>query len=78
MGQEQVLKGLWEESNGLPRNPRSPRPLLTVPARIQNGVLYDAHTVASAPSSERFLVQPPGTNAMPRSHYETLSPILDP
>lgn len=75
IGQEQVLKGLWEESNGLPRNPKSPRPFLTVPARVQNGVLYDVHTVAPTSSPERFLVQPPGTNAMAHPHYETLQEL---
>ena len=78
IGQEQVLKGLWEESNGLPTNSRSPGPLLTVPGRVQNGVLYDAHTVVPGTLPERVLIQPAGTNAVPRPHYEILSPILEP
>ncbi|MDD2709233.1 MAG: hypothetical protein PHV34_14700 [Verrucomicrobiae bacterium] len=44
IGQQQVLQGLWEESNGLPKNRRMEFfPVLTVPVREQNGVRYDAH-----------------------------------
>jgi hypothetical protein len=71
IGQEQVLKALWEESNGLPRNNKNYHPLV-VPFRVQNGVLYDAHVAPSETSRpERILI--PGiinTNAVSNPHYE--------
>ncbi len=78
IGQEEVLKGLWEESNGLPRRNGSRvyqnlNPALNVPARIQNGVRYDAHS--AEPSSiqpEKILVPAmTSTNAISNPHYET-------
>ncbi len=77
IGQQQVLKGLWEESNGLPKNRRGNSrtlvPTLNVPARSQNGARYDPHT--ATPSSihpeKIFVPTSSTTNATSNAHYET-------
>ncbi len=73
LGQEQILKGLWEESNGLPKS-RSPLPVspVLVPARIQNGVLYDAHSASPiSVQPEKILIpSSSATNSTFNSHYE--------
>lgn len=71
IGQEQVLKALWEESNGLPKNQKSYQTLV-VPFRIQNGVQYDSH---SAPSQiyRPEKIEVPGvtnSNTVSDPHYE--------
>ncbi len=77
MGQEMILKGLWEESNGLPRKGRSaaPIPRVTVPAREQHGVLYDAHSsslLTTGPQPEKLYVPAISTRQGGlRPHYET-------
>ncbi len=73
IGQEQILKGLWEESNGLPKGKnRIPDSSVLVPSRVQNGVLYDAHSANPLqPPSEQILIPAQGdTNAMFNAHYE--------
>jgi hypothetical protein len=71
IGQEQVLKALWEESNGLPRNQKSYQPLL-VPFRVQNGVRYDAHTAPPQSIRPERVFIPGITNAdvTVDPHYE--------
>jgi hypothetical protein len=78
IGQEQILRGIWEESNGLPKPGNAHRhqtlsPALNVPARIQNGVLYDAHSApVKVVTPEKILTnQPMITNQTNRLHYET-------
>ncbi|MDD2709092.1 MAG: hypothetical protein PHV34_13990 [Verrucomicrobiae bacterium] len=69
IGQQQVLQGLWEESNGLPRNRRMEFfPVLTVPAREQNGVRYDAHQAPSQTiKPEKILTNQPAISKTPAS-----------
>ena len=77
IGQEEILHGLWEESNGLP--PRNGRytyqnlnPVLNVPARIQNGVKYDSHIAASVILQPEKILIPTvtTTNGTFNTHYE--------
>lgn len=98
MGQEQILQGLWEESNGLPGNrrmnvqPALPpfRRVLTVPAREQNGVRYDAHRAPSRiMNPEKILTNQPTitqagapgdpavavTHSTNQTHYEIFQTI---
>lgn len=77
IGQEQILKGLWEESNGLSGKGGSFQrvPSVIVPAREQNGVLYDAHiapVVVPPGSPERIHVPAVSTGQGGLyPHYET-------
>ena len=75
IGQEEILHGLWEESNGLPkshqRNFNVLTPSLTVPAREQNGVKYDAHVATTiAVNPEKILIAPLTSTNLVTSHYE--------
>jgi hypothetical protein len=74
IGQQQVLQGLWEESNGLPKSRKKMdfQPVLVVPAREQNGVRYDAHTASGQSTTpEKILTnQPVTTNQTNHLHYE--------
>ncbi len=83
MGQEEILKGLWEESNGLPKNTRRNSllaPALIVPTRIQNGARYDAHKAdPSSLQAERILVPKVSTtNATSNAHYEKFQTTEEP
>lgn len=83
MGQEQILKGLWEESNGLPRNNRNYQtlsPVLIVPAHEQNGVLYDTHTAEPAVLQPEKILVPlmASTNTMFNPHYEQFQNLKKP
>ena len=79
IGQEQVLKGLWEQSNGLPgktgANYRTLTPTVTVPMREQNGVLYDAHAAPVVnPAVQNEKIHIPATSTKQGGlypHYET-------
>lgn len=75
IGQEQILHGLWEESNGLRGKSGTSGQPLTVPAREQNGVLYDAHaapTVVPAGTPEKIRVPAVSTRqGALYPHYET-------
>lgn len=79
IGQTQILQGLWEQSNGLPKSGTHQHQTLTpsavLPARTQNGVRYDSHT---PDQSERIHV-PEQSNATSRHapHYETVSTTDD-
>lgn len=71
IGQGRILEGLWEQSNGLPKNSPANSPYnVVVPPRFQNGVLYDSHWAPSvAPLPEKILSPATTTNSNP--HYET-------
>lgn len=76
MGQEQIIKGLWEESNGLPKNNRRNYQtlslVLSVPSRSQGSVIYDTHFAPSiTPQPEKILIQDiSATNHVSYPHYE--------
>jgi hypothetical protein len=71
IGQEQVLKALWEESNGLPKNSKSYQSVV-VPFRYQNGVQYDPHSAPPQVLRPEKIFIPGKTNATTISnpHYE--------
>ena len=77
IGQEEILHGLWEESNGLTNHNgvhayQNLNPVLNVPTRIQNGVKYDSHAAGSeTPQPEKILIPTvTTTNATFNTHYE--------
>jgi hypothetical protein len=79
IGQEQILRGLWEQSNGLPKSGSHQYQTLTpsavLPARTQNGVRYDAHTPTHP---ERIYVpEQRGATSRQAPHYETVSTTDD-
>lgn len=75
IGQEQILQGLWEESNGLNKS-KLPSSILMIPSREQNGVLYDKHYLNpnSAPLEKFKIPTLSSGNAGYESHYETVQP----
>lgn len=80
IGQQQVLQGLWEQSNGLP--PKSLNTMrystvrkVQVPSRVQNGVIYDEHVTTSevdgSNKREKILTnQPSNSESSTPPHYE--------
>lgn len=73
--QQEVLQDFWEKSNGLPKvgshTYQNLSPALVVPARVQNGVIYDAHVAPPVTNEpEKVLIR--GTKNSPfQDHYET-------
>ncbi|MDD2710106.1 MAG: hypothetical protein PHV34_19150 [Verrucomicrobiae bacterium] len=75
VGEQRVLQGLWEQSNGLPnkktRQYQTLAPTVTVPAKTQNGVYYDSHTPSDA--GEKLCVPAKGSESNKQTpHYETV------
>lgn len=75
IGQEQILQGLWDQSNGL-NKAVLPGTSLLIPSRQQNGVLYDKHFLnLNALPLEKFKIPTLlSSNAVYESHYETIQP----
>ncbi len=75
IGQEQILQGLWEQSNGLRTAPPKSQTIL-MPARVQNGVLYDAvpMTIEDAQNSKVLIPAVETTEAAFPAHYESPKP----
>ncbi len=76
IGQEQILQGLWEQSNSLKTGPPKSQTIL-LPARNQNGVRYDAvpMTIEDARNSKVWIPDLNSNETSFPAHYE--KPTLD-
>lgn len=77
IGQEQILQGLWEQSNGLRTGvQKSQTTKILLPARVQNGVRYDAVPMTSEDTRNSKLLIPSveTSEAAFPAHYERPTP----